>query len=319
MRCTFIPNDTAYDQRFSGFPAAMQMSTVFAESPQLMGSMLAVLHDWQCNAKGAPAGSLFTAVPFGWTDPQESSHYHLHTGAILLGWSLVDQAGTPMSSALTATLFGVADAAVTWTPIDQNNPFAADPTFHCWYLNVQNQDGAVASPCDAFFNWIVTAPASFFPAALSYHNNYYSEGGLAALVAAGDVPPSSPMGVSATVVESGPPSVGQSSYQSVTLINRQTVRLNDIQLSVSPAPFATTPFEDSLAAQSQGTVGLTFTPAQVGSYEGVLTVTSDAPNSPMVVALSGIGNAAPAVGQIIWLGDPSLLVLIDPAGEQQDE
>jgi FG-GAP-like repeat/Abnormal spindle-like microcephaly-assoc'd, ASPM-SPD-2-Hydin/Protein of unknown function (DUF1573) len=85
-----------------------------------------------------------------------------------------------------------------------------------------------------------------------------------------------------------------SSPQSVTLAN---LGANAVSISniVTSAPFAqTNTCGASLAAGSNCSVSVTFTPSAAGTANGTLTITDNATGSPQTVALSGSGTGATA-------------------------
>ncbi len=87
--------------------------------------------------------------------------------------------------------------------------------------------------------------------------------------------------------------VGQtSSSRSVTLTNQQTSALSFTSIVASAGfSIASNTCGASIAAGANCTVGMTFSPATIGSATGTLTFTDSAPTSPQVVNLSGTGSA----------------------------
>ena len=82
--------------------------------------------------------------------------------------------------------------------------------------------------------------------------------------------------------------------KSVTLTNTGSTTLNISNISTS-GDFAlatsTKPCGSTLAAGKNCIIKVTFTPTQVGSRTGTLTLTDNSPSSPQTVALSGTGGA----------------------------
>ena len=82
--------------------------------------------------------------------------------------------------------------------------------------------------------------------------------------------------------------------KAVTLTNTGSVTLNisniavsgDFALASSPTPCGST-----LAAAASCKIEVTFTPTQVGTRTGTLTITDNSPSSPQTVSLSGTGGA----------------------------
>ncbi len=80
-----------------------------------------------------------------------------------------------------------------------------------------------------------------------------------------------------------------SSAQSVTVTNPGTTAVSMSSIGVT-GPFGeSNNCGTSLAAGASCTVGVTFAPTAAGSATGTLSVNSNAPNSPLTVALSGTG------------------------------
>jgi hypothetical protein len=78
----------------------------------------------------------------------------------------------------------------------------------------------------------------------------------------------------------------------VTVTNPNTSAVTISQLAVS-GPFGqTSTCGATIAADASCTVSVTFAPTTTGTASGSLTVTSNAPGSPLTVALSGTGTAS---------------------------
>ena len=98
-----------------------------------------------------------------------------------------------------------------------------------------------------------------------------------------------------------------STPRTVTVSNRGSAALTISALSVTGATFART--NDSclsinVAPGASCTVTVAFTPTITGTYTGTLTITSNAPDSPASVSLTGVGTAGPAAS--LLLTPPSL-------------
>jgi hypothetical protein len=82
-----------------------------------------------------------------------------------------------------------------------------------------------------------------------------------------------------------------SAPQTVTLTNNLSTTLSKIAVSASgDFALASNTCASTLAASSQCTFSVTFTPSQTGSIEGAVTVTDSAVGSPQVVNLAGTGQ-----------------------------
>jgi Abnormal spindle-like microcephaly-assoc'd, ASPM-SPD-2-Hydin len=82
-----------------------------------------------------------------------------------------------------------------------------------------------------------------------------------------------------------------SAPQTVTLTNNLSTTLSKIAISASgDFAIATNNCASTLAAGSQCTFTVTFTPSQTGSIKGAVTVIDSAISSPQVVNLAGTGQ-----------------------------
>ena len=96
----------------------------------------------------------------------------------------------------------------------------------------------------------------------------------------------------------GSVTVGSQSNQTITLTNETGATVNISQAAVSGSGFKlsgiTTPLV--LPASQSATFTATFAPQSAGSASGSVTITSDAPNSPLSLPLSGTGVTPGALG-----------------------
>jgi hypothetical protein len=130
---------------------------------------------------------------------------------------------------------------------------------------------------------------------------------LAILVASGCVgttskgtTPSTPgiaMDLSSSSLTFGTVAVGQSATQTVTLTNSGTQMLTVSAISVKGTGFTASgpAMPISLNAGQSASVSAFFKPTVDSQETGTITITSNAPNSPELVALSGTGTAAAAL------------------------
>ena len=96
---------------------------------------------------------------------------------------------------------------------------------------------------------------------------------------------------SATSLSFGTVTVSSSNTQNVTLTNTGTSTVT-ISVAVTGAGFNATGASGQILSSGQtATLSATFDPAAAGSATGSITVTSNAANSPVVIALSGTGQA----------------------------
>ncbi|HUN31966.1 MAG TPA: carbohydrate-binding protein, partial [Trebonia sp.] len=111
--------------------------------------------------------------------------------------------------------------------------------------------------------------------------------------ASGSGGPASALTASPSSLSFGSQTVGStSSAQTVTVSNPNSTAVPVSSVSAS-GPFAqTNTCGSSIAANGSCTVSVTFTPTASGAASGSLTVASNAPSSPLTVALSGTGTAS---------------------------
>jgi len=82
-----------------------------------------------------------------------------------------------------------------------------------------------------------------------------------------------------------------SAAKTVTLTNNLAVALSITSIAASdPFAVASNTCGTSVAARSEMTVGVTFSPTAIGSASGTLTFTDSAGTSPQTVSLSGTGS-----------------------------
>ena len=98
-----------------------------------------------------------------------------------------------------------------------------------------------------------------------------------------------------SLVSFGAVNAGSSSMNVVTLVNNGTASTTINQVTVSGAGFTATGITTPYTLPVGGTVNLsiTFAPSAVTSYSGTVTIASNAPNSPLSIALAGTGTQAP--------------------------
>ena len=102
------------------------------------------------------------------------------------------------------------------------------------------------------------------------------------------------LGITPTTFSYGSIVDGQTKSQTFTLTNTGNASLTISQLTVSGAGYSvsglTTP--KTIAAGGSTTFSAVFAPTTAGSLNGTITISSNAPNSPATIALSGTGVAS---------------------------
>ncbi|HXJ94422.1 MAG TPA: choice-of-anchor D domain-containing protein [Terriglobia bacterium] len=108
-----------------------------------------------------------------------------------------------------------------------------------------------------------------------------------------------------------------SAAQSVTLTNSGTAALNITSITTSPNFTQSGSCGQTVAASATCTVNVAFSPATGGSLTGTLTITDNAPGSPQVVTLGGVGSdfavmASPSSATVVAGNSLSLTVTVTP-------
>lgn len=98
----------------------------------------------------------------------------------------------------------------------------------------------------------------------------------------------------AASVSFGSVAVGSSGSQSITLTNSDTASITISSVSVSGAGFAVAGLSMPLTLNAGQSIvfSASFTPSSAGNASGSISIVSDAPSSPMTIALSGTGMQA---------------------------
>jgi hypothetical protein len=106
--------------------------------------------------------------------------------------------------------------------------------------------------------------------------------------------PGSAIALSSSAISFGTVAVGQSATQTVTLTNSGTEMLTVSAISVTGTGFTASgpKLPVSLSAGQSASVSAAFKPTVDSQETGTITITSNAPNSPELVALSGTGTTA---------------------------
>ena len=113
---------------------------------------------------------------------------------------------------------------------------------------------------------------------------------------------------SATSLAFGSVNVSNASTQSVTLTNAGSASVTISNVLVAGAGFGATGVSSGLILSSgqSAALSVTFDPAAGGSVTGSITVTSNAANSPMAIALSGTGVAPTSYSVLLsWTASTS--------------
>jgi hypothetical protein len=118
--------------------------------------------------------------------------------------------------------------------------------------------------------------------------------------------PQGEVAASPTALNFGTIGAGNSATQAVTLTNTGTADVSITQLSAVGSEFAVSgiivPY--TLASGASVTLQIGYAPPSAGTYSGTLAITSNAPNSPLSIPLTG--TATHSVGLSWTDGDPGI-------------
>lgn len=218
------------------------------------------------------AGTQTVSLTGNGSAPVSLSSTSLNFGSLAVG-------GT--STARTVTVTNRLTTSLTFTSIATTGPFAIG-------TNTCGAGIAANSSC--------TVGVTFTPAALgaatgtlTFTDSANTSPQIVSLSGNG----TAPVTLSTTSLSFNTTVVGAtSSARTVTLTNQQTVALSMTSVAASAGfAVASDTCGASVGAGANCTIGVTFSPAAVGSATGTLTITDSAANSPQTVNLSGTGSA----------------------------
>src|SRR5256712_6955617 len=126
--------------------------------------------------------------------------------------------------------------------------------------------------------------------------------------------------ISPSALSFGNVSLGSSSTQTVTLINSGAASVTVSQASVSGAGFSNNGLTPPLTLPpgQSSTLTVRFTPQAAGRVTGSLSVVSNDPHSPTMIALNGAGDEAQlsVIATSVSFGDVSAGTLTTPTTSQ---
>jgi hypothetical protein len=220
-----------------------------------------------------------------------SNSQQADTGILTLSGTTVDfgtvTAGT--SKTLSTTLTNTGTASITVTSATFSTPYfsLSAPSLPVAILAGQS------TPVTLVFS---PNAAGTFNATVSITSNASDSSASLALTGTGTA--SGQLGLSPPSKSFGGVTVGTQSAQTVTLTNNSASTVNISQASVSGTGFKLSGITAPVAlnAAQSTTFTVTFAPLATGSASGSVTITSDAPNPTLSMALSGTGLALGALG-----------------------
>jgi hypothetical protein len=222
---------------------------------------------------------------------KSSTSVQVQSGTLSLSGSSVDfgsvTAGTSKTVTLTVSNTGTASITVSSVSISTKYFSLSAPSLPVAILVGQSIPVTVVFSPNA---------AGAFNATASITSNASNSAVTLSLTGTGLA--SGQLGVSPASESFGSVTVGSQSNQTITLTNNSGATVNITQAAVSGTGFTlsgiTTPL--ALNASQSTTFTVTFAPQAAGSASGNVTITSNAPNPSLSMALTGTGAAVGALG-----------------------
>jgi hypothetical protein len=226
----------------------------------------------------------FSASKSATTQPVQAGTLSLSGASLSFG---AVTAGTSKTMTMTASNTGTASITLSSASISSQYFSLSAPTLPAAIMAGQS------APVSLVFS---PNAAGTFNATVTVTSN--ASDSSAALSLTGTGVASGLLGASPASESFGSVTVGSQSSQTVTLTNNTGSTVNISQAAVSGSGFTlsgiTTPL--ALAASKSATFTVIFAPKATGSASGNVTITSDAPNPSLAVALTGAGAALGALG-----------------------
>ncbi len=251
-----------------------------------------ILRRFDLSTFALPTGIAVTSVGFGIESigtPGTSTLniYRLNGAFTTANLTLVGTASVPVSAAddgtirnvpITGTFAATDVLVVEWATTGANNFFGGNSAGQTGPTYIKATACGAAEPADlatlgfASSHWVVNVTGETTP------------------------PAGASLTVTPTSVAFGTVTNGQTATRTVVITNNGTAAANisAITLTGSPAITATGTAAGTLAPGASRTVTLTFSPtaANSGPVTASLSITSNAPGSPITVAITGTGDAA---------------------------
>ena len=227
----------------------------------------------------------------GFSSSKTSTTQQTQSGTLSLGAASLDfgnvTAGTSKTMTMTVSNTGAASVTVSSASISSQYFSLSAPSLPVAVLAGQS------TPVSLVFS---PNAAGTFNATVSITSNASNSPVSVSLTGAGVA--SGQLAVNPTSESFGNVTVGTQSSQTITLTNNSGSTVNISQAAVSGTGFAlsgiTTPL--ALNPSQSTTFTVTFSPQVTGSASGNVTITSNAPNPTLSMALSGIGAGVGALG-----------------------
>ena len=199
--------------------------------------------------------------------------------------SFGNQTDGTTSSAQTVTISNTGSAAATISSVSTASPFSES--------NTCGSSLAAGASCTAS---VTFAPSSAGAASgsLTVDSNATNSSLSVALSGTGVAPASATLAASPTSLAFGNQTEGtSSSADAVTISNSGTAAATISSIATGSGFSETNTCGSSIAAGGSCTVDVTFSPTSATSYSANLTVSSNATNGTLTVALTGTGTSAP--------------------------
>jgi Domain of unknown function (DUF4082)/Abnormal spindle-like microcephaly-assoc'd, ASPM-SPD-2-Hydin/Cep192 domain 4 len=263
--------------------ASAATETLFTtQTPQLLNVSDGPTANYELGVKfnSAVAGHI-NAIRF-WKASRETGTHIGHiwsaSGQLLASVAFASETSSGWQQQALSTPLAISANAMYVVTVNTGNTYYVD-TKHALAVTISNHDLSTVVGNNG-----VLGPAGRFPTSSWHASNYFRDVVFSPNVAAG-------LSSSSASLNFGNVNVGGSGSQTVTLTNSASTTVTIAQVVPSGTGFSVTgitvPF--SLAAGKQVSLNVTFTPRSMGTANGGMTVTSNASNPSLTVALTGVG------------------------------
>jgi Domain of unknown function (DUF4082)/Abnormal spindle-like microcephaly-assoc'd, ASPM-SPD-2-Hydin len=262
--------------------AAAATETLFTtQTPQLSNARDSTTDHELGTRFSSTLGGSISAIRF-WKSSRETGSHVGHiwnaSGQLLASVSFTNETASGWQQQLLATPLAVNPNTIYVVTVNTGNAYYVMTRFGL-ATKIVNHDLSTIVGADG-----VIGPPGRFPTGSYQSSNYFRD-----VVFTPTIPPdliSTPVSLSFANVN-----VGSSVSQTVTLTNAASGTLSISKVAVTGTGFSATGITVplSLTRGSQASLKVTFTPTVMGTVTGTITITSNASNPNLTVALSGVG------------------------------
>jgi hypothetical protein len=235
------------------------------------GSISIVSNDPTSSAQSVPLGGTGTATPTGQLGASSTS---LSFGSIAVGTTLTQQVAITNTGNAPVQISQISPSGAAFTFGGMTTPATLNPS-QTGSLSVNFRPTAAGSVTGSL---VITSNANGSPMAIALSGTGAQAG----------------LSVTPTSFNFGSVVAGQTKSQSFTLTNTGSAALTIAQIAANGSGFSVSGLNTpaTLAAGQGTTFTALFAPTAAGSSSGSVVITSNAPNSPNALSLSGTGAAA---------------------------